>query len=226
MELLRIIDYIPRLLPYLLVTFEYVILSLSLGMIFGFILVTAKLGRNKVLKGIAYAYTTALRCTPSIVLLFLVFYGLPPLIKSISGVSIEKASPVVFAVITFTMFLSASLSEVMRSSYEAVNHGQHEAAVSVGLTDFQALRRIILPQAFSVAIPNLGNTVIYLVKEGALCYMIGLVDVMGKAYMINANEMGGYVLQIYLALSMIYWAIFILLEKAFKILDKKFSLEH
>ncbi len=226
MEQLRIFDYIQKILPYLSVTFEYVIISLLLGSVLGFFLAIAKLGKNRHIRRFAYGYTTALRCTPSIVLLFLVFYGLPPLLKSLAGANIEKADPIVFAVITFTLFLSASLSEVMRSSYEAVNRGQYEAAVSVGLSDIQALKRIVLPQAFSVAIPNLGNTVIYLIKEGALCYMIGLIDVMGKAYTINANEMGGYVLQIYLALAIVYWMVFIIIERIFKLLDRKFSIEH
>jgi len=226
MEELRIFNYILKILPYLSVTFEYVIFSLLLGSILGFFLAMAKLGKNRHIKRFAFGYTTALRCTPSIVLLFLVFYGLPPLLKSLIGINLDEADPIVFAVITFTLFLGASLSEVMRSSYEAVNRGQYEAAVSIGLTDFQAFKRIILPQAFSVAIPNLGNTVIFLIKEGALCYMIGLIDVMGKAYSINANEMGGYVLQVYLALAIVYWMVFIIIERIFKLLDKKFSIEH
>jgi L-cystine transport system permease protein len=226
MELLRILAYIPRLLPYLIYTLEFVLLSLLFGSILGFLLAVAKLRKNRILKSIAYGYTTVLRCTPSIVLLFLVFYGLPPLVKSLFGIDIESMSTLVFVVITFTLFLSASLSEVMRSSYEAVNKGQFEAAVTVGLSEIQAFKRIILPQAFSVAIPNLGNTILYLIKEGALGYIIGFIDVMGKAYLINANEMGGYVLQIYLALSLIYWPVSIIIERVFKRLDNRFSIEH
>lgn len=226
MNVILIVMYIPRLLPYLSVTFEYVIISLLFGSIIGFILATAKLGKNKFLKSIAYGYTTVLRCTPSIVLLFLVFYGLPPLLKSVVNIDIENANTIIYAIITFTLFLSASLSEVMRSSYQAVGRGQFEAAVSVGLSETQAFRRIVLPQAFSVAIPNLGNTVIYLFKEGALCYIIGLIDVMGKANLINGNEMGGHVLQIYTALALIYWPLSIIIEKIFHQLDERFSIEH
>jgi L-cystine transport system permease protein len=223
---IKIITFIPQLAPFLGVTFEYVLLSLFFGSIIGFILAIAKLRENKIFKALANGYTTVLRCTPSIVLLFLVFFGLPVLIKSLLGINIENANALIFVVITFTMFLSASLSEVMRASYGAVDKGQFEAAVSVGLSNIQAFKRIMLPQAFYVAIPNLGNTTLYLIKEGALGFTIGLVDIMGKANLINSETMGGYVLEIYLALALIYWPISILIEKSFKRLEKRYEFEH
>lgn len=221
----KIITYIPQLLPYLGVTLQYVLLSLFFGSIIGFLLASAKLGNSKVLKILANGYTTVMRCTPSIVLLFLVFYGVPAIVKSLIGINIEDVNTMFFVVITFSLFLGASTSEIMRSSYEAVNKGQFEAAVSVGLTDFQAFRRIVLPQAFYVTIPNLGNTVLYLFKEGALAFTIGLIDLMGKAYSINSMEMGGYALEIYLALALIYWPIAIIVEKLFKQLENQYSFE-
>lgn len=219
----RIISYILMLLPYLGVTFEYVGASLILGSILGFVLAVAKLGKSKILKWIAMGYTTVMRCTPSIVLLFMIFYGLPVLLKATIGIDIEDSDAILFVIITFTLFLGASMSEVMRSAYEAVDKGQYEAAVSVGLTSVQAFREIIFPQAFAVSLPNVGNTILYLLKEGALGYIIGMIDVMGKAYLINGNDMGGHVLQVYLALSLIYWPVSIGIEQLFKHLERRYT---
>jgi L-cystine transport system permease protein len=220
----KIFTYIPELLPFLFVTMEYVILSMFFGSVLGFILALAKLGRNKIWKSLANVYTTILRCTPSIVLLFLLFYSIPVFIKSIFDLDIGSSETMVVVVITFSLFLGASLSEIMRSSYEAIEQGQYEAAMSIGFTTIQALRRIVLPQAFYVALPNIGNTILYLMKEGALAFTIGLVDLMGKGYQINSETLGGYVLEVYIALAIIYWTISIGVERIFKKLEISYGL--
>jgi L-cystine transport system permease protein len=219
----HIFNYILELLPYLMVTFQYVVVSLIFGSILGLALATAKLGKIKILKQLAIGYTTIMRCTPSIVLLFMIFYGLPMLLRSTFLINIDGWNTVVFVEITFSLFLGASLSEVMSSAYQAIDKGQYEAAVSVGLSGFQAFLTILLPQAFAVAIPNMGNTILFLLKEGALGYIIGLIDVMGKAYLINGSEMGAHVLQVYFALSCIYWPLSIGIEKLFQFLEGRFA---
>lgn len=219
----KIVSYIPQLLPYLLITFEYVLLSLIIGILLALILVAAKLSRFRVLKGIAFGYTTVMRCTPSIVLLFLVFYGLPPLLKSVTGIDIENLDAFVYVVVTFSLFLGASLSEVMRSAYLAVDRGQYEAAVCVGLTHWQAFLHIVLPQVFYLMLPNLGNTILFLLKDGALGYTIGFIDLMGKASLINTNTMSAYILEIYLALALIYWVVSIIIEQVFGRLEESFG---
>ena len=115
------------------------------------------------------------------------------------------------------------MSEVIRSAYESVDKGQFEAAVSVGLSPFQAYRRIVFPQAFVVAIPNFGNSLLELIKEGSLAYTIGLIDVMGKANLIIASNYNAHALEIYLALSIIYWIISIVIEQVFLKFEKGFS---
>jgi L-cystine transport system permease protein len=219
----RIFIYIVKLLPYLSVTFEYMLTSLVIGSLLGFLLAAAKLGKNKILRSLAVGYTTVMRCTPSIVLLFMIFYGLPLLVKSVFGIDIQNSNTITFVIVTFSLFLGGSISEIMRAAYQSVSRGQHEAAVSVGLTNMQAFRRIILPQAFAVSIPNIGNTILFLLKEGALGYIIGLIDVMGKAYLINGYEMQAYVLLVYLALSFIYWPLSIIIEQLFKFLERRFT---
>ena len=217
-----IFDSIPKLLPYLKVTFLVTILSVLFGTLLGFILAVVKIRKGKVAKKIAYGYTTALRCTPSIVLLFLIYYGIPALSRNF-GIYLDNVNKLVFIVITFSLQFAAAICEVMRTAYEAIDKGQYEAAVSVGLSNVQAYITIVLPQAFVVALPNIGNSFLALIKEGALAYTIGLIDVMGKASLIIAGNYNAHALEIYIALSIIYWVISIGTEQLFLKLEKVFS---
>ncbi|WP_299095651.1 amino acid ABC transporter permease [uncultured Metabacillus sp.] len=216
-------EAIPQLIPFLKVTFMVSGLSVLFGTVLGFILVVMKLGTSKIAKKIANGYTTILRCTPSIVLLFLVYYGLPAIAGNF-GTDLNNLHTAVFVVITFSLQIGALMSEVMRTAYEAIDQGQYEAAVSVGLSPTQAFRRIVLPQAFVVALPNFGNSLLELMKEGSLAYTIGLVDIMGKASLIISNNFNSHSLETYLALSLIYWVLSIFIEQFFSKLEKVYLL--
>ena len=217
-----LLEQIPKLVPYLDVTFLVLILTLFFGTILGFALAVWKLGKNLILRKLAYAFTTAMRCTPSIVLLFLVYYGLPAL-ASILAFDLNDLSKIFFVVTAFSLSFGNVMSEIIRTSYLAVEKGQYEAAVSVGLTRFDAFRRIILPQAAVVALPNIINSILTLLKEGSLAYTIGLIDVMGKANLLIAMNYEAHALETLLALSFIYWSISITIEKANELLEQKLS---
>jgi amine acid ABC transporter, permease protein, 3-TM region, His/Glu/Gln/Arg/opine family len=189
-------------------------MSVLFGTILGFFLAVAKLRKGLIAKKIANCYTTALRCTPSIVLLFLTYYGIPAISRAF-GADLDNVDKAVFIVITFSLQFAAAMCEIIRTSYEAIDKGQFEAAVSVGLSNLQAYRIIILPQAFVVALPNIGNSLLALIKEGALAYTIGLIDVMGKANLIIGENMNAHALETYIALSIIYWAVSIIIEQIF-----------
>ena len=208
--------YMAKLLPYLRVTFAYLLIALAIGLIFGFLLAAAKLGKNRVLRGLAVGYTAIMRSLPSIVLLFLVYYGIPKLAQGLFGVKMNGTDKLVFVSITLGLLSIASLSEIMKSAYRAVDPGQREAATSNGLTESQAFFRIILPQAFRIAIPNLGNTVVVLLKEGSLGYTIGLMDVMGGANQLNALTYQNNILEIFFGLALIYWILSIIIDKLFQ----------
>ncbi|MDM5332312.1 amino acid ABC transporter permease [Ureibacillus composti] len=221
------IEYIwsslPQLLPFLKVTFLVVGLSVFFGTLIGLVLAFAKMSNSKLLRVFANGYTTVMRCTPSIVLLFLVYYGVPAFSEGLFGIDLQDIHTGVYVIVTFTLQFAAMMSEVARSAIQSINKGQYEAAVSVGLTPFQAYRRIIFPQAFVVALPNFGNGLISILQEGALAYTIGFVDVVGKANLIIANNYNTHQLEIYIALAIIYWVLAIVIEKIFELLEKAFS---
>ncbi|MFC5541775.1 amino acid ABC transporter permease [Ureibacillus sp. FSL K6-3587] len=221
------IDYLwgafPQLLPYLKITFAVAGLAVLFGTLLGLLLAFMKMGKSKMLQIVAHGYTTVMRCTPSIVLLFLVYYGVPFLSEALFHIHLQDIYTGVFVVITFSLQFAAMMSEVIRSAILAIDKGQFEAAVSVGLTPWQAYRRIIFPQAFVVALPNFGNGLIAILQEGALAYTIGFIDIVGKANLIISSNFNSHALEIYIALAVIYWVISIVIEKVFDLLEKAFS---
>ena len=219
----RIFETIPVLLPYLLVTFEILLGVVIVGVGIGFLLARGMLSKHKWKNRIAGFIINAFRCTPSIVMLFVVFYGLPTLFWALFKIDINDWTKVFYVVTALGLLFSASAAEIMRSSYLAVPAGQREAALTSGLTEAEAFRRITLPQAFVISIPNLGNSFIVLLKEGSLAFTIGLIDVMGKGNLIISLNFGAYALETYIALAIIYWTLTILLEQLFKKIEKHFS---
>lgn len=206
---------IPALLPYLTVTLVVGVTSILTGSILGMLLAWAKLSGHKVIRALADGYTYIIRCTPSIVLLFIVFYGLPKFMESEFGIDMDDLSRAVFVIITFTLLFGAYVSEVFRSAYETVDKGQYEAAVTIGLSPKQAFFRVMLPQAAVIALPNFGNSVINLMKESALAYTIGLIDLLGRTNLIIAKNYGAYGIELYVACLLIYWGLSLVIEQAF-----------
>ncbi|MFT8321933.1 MAG: amino acid ABC transporter permease [Bacillus sp. (in: firmicutes)] len=218
-----IFSYYPEILPFLGTTFLTVIFSVIFGTILGFFVAVAKLSPNKIWRLIAERYTNILRCTPAVVLLFLVYYGVPELFQAAFGMNINDIYKGIFVIITLSLLFSANMSEVMRSAYESIDKGQLEAGVSVGMTATQTFIRILLPQCFFIALPNIGNALIALFQEGALAFTIGFIDIMGKANLIVALNYGGNTKEIYIGLALIYWAISILIEKSMSIFERKYK---
>lgn len=207
-----IIEILPELLCYLPVTVGMVCGTVFFGGLWGMILAAARVRRNPITNGLAHIYTYVTRCVPSIVMLFVVYYGVPELLLSF-GININGFSNGFFVIIAFSVLYAATISEVFRSAYLAVDKGQREAAVSIGLSEFQAFWRIVLPQSIVVALPNFTNSLINLMKEGALAYTIGLIDIVGQGNRIIGRYQGSYTLEVYLTLALIYWLMTLVIQR-------------
>lgn len=203
---------IPLIIKVLPLTLIITILSLFFGLLLGLILTAMKLQKNTVLNSIANGYIAFIRGTPALLQLFLVFYGLPQILDSI-GIDINDWNKSIFAVITFTLNSGAFISEIMRAAYLSVDAGQREAALSIGMNNFQCLRRIMIPQAFAIALPNLGNVIISLLKETSYVFTIGVIDIFGKAKLIASDGYGVRQLEVFMAVALIYWIISIIIEQ-------------
>ncbi|WP_377519598.1 amino acid ABC transporter permease [Priestia megaterium] len=194
-------------------------LSLLFSLLLGFVIALIRIQKKPVLSKMATIYLSFMRCTPLLVQLFLVYFGLPQLLLLVH-IDINSWSRITFLVIAFSLHTAAPLSEVIRSAYLSIDKGQFEAAYSIGMNYFQSLRRIILPQAFIAALPNLGNAAISLLKDTALAFSIGIIDIMGQVRLILGNNYGIGMFEIYVTISLVYWSMCIVIEIIVSYLEK------
>ncbi|WP_366517328.1 amino acid ABC transporter permease [uncultured Campylobacter sp.] len=179
------------------VTIPLTLISFACGLAIAIITAIARLSGVKILRLIFGAYVWIFRGTPLLVQLFIVFYGLPAV-----GITLETWTA---AVIAFSLNVGAYASESVRASILSVPRGQWEAAMSLGMTQAQILRRIIAPQAVRISLPPLSNTFIGLVKDTSLAASITMVDMFMVAQRIAARTFEPLLL--YVLAALIYLAV-------------------
>jgi cystine transport system permease protein len=187
----------PLLLKGLAYTVALALFGMTAGLALGFGLALMRLSRLAVLRWPAGAYVSAMRGTPLLVQLFLIYYGLPQL-----GVELP---PLVAAGIGFALNMAAYACEILRSAIAAVDRGQGEAAAVLGLSRGQAMGLIVLPQAARTAIAPLSNSFISLVKDTSLAATIQVPELFRQAQLITARTFE--IFTMYLAAAAIYWLV-------------------
>ena len=184
------------ILKGLWLTLQISFISIVLSTIFGTILAVMRNGKNKLLKLIASIYIEFVRNVPNLLWIFTIF-----LVFQI------KSTPA--GIISFTVFTSAALAEIIRGGLNAIDPGQNEAGLSQGFTKFQILRYIILPQAIRKMLPAIISQFVTVIKDTSLLYsVIALQELFGSAQIL----MGRYfeaeqVFALYLLVAAIYFLI-------------------
>ncbi|MTJ79664.1 MAG: amino acid ABC transporter permease [Telmatospirillum sp.] len=182
-----VLSAFPRLLARIHVTLLIVLSGALSGTILGAGLAFVRLGRLRILNQAATVYISFMRGTPVIVQLFLVYYGLPVMVAGL-GVDISRWDRLLFVLATYGLHMAAFTAEIFRAAILAIPRGQSEAAYCVGMSRWQAFRRIVAPQAVAIALPNLSLAVAGLLQDTSLAFSIGVVDVMGEARAIGGNS--------------------------------------
>ncbi|MCO7126531.1 amino acid ABC transporter permease [Sporolactobacillus shoreicorticis] len=217
------IAYFFKILPHFISALPITLIVIFFSQLFGLLLSIAvtyiQIKSIKVLTPLAHLYISFVRSTPILLQLLLIYYGLPVLL-SLFGININFWSKTAFSIVTLVLHNGGFLSEVLRPAYLAVEQGQHEAADSLGFTSFQKLRRIIIPQLLPIALPGLGNGLIYLIHDTSILFVIGVVDVMGVASNLVSSSYGTDQIEVYLAVAFVYWAVTYLSDKGVKRLEK------
>ncbi len=198
--------------------------SLVVGIVFGFFIALARIHKIKVVNEFCVFFVSMIRGTP-VVLQILVVYSLIPsllnayFVKTESSVNVFEINPIVYAFIVFGLNNAAVLSEVFRSALLTVNKGQLEAGYTTGLTYWQTYRRVIIPQALTVAIPNLCTGTVNLIKNTSLAFMMTVKDVTAVAK-IEASYGYNYI-EAYLDIFVIYIIICSVVQELFKLWERK-----
>jgi len=216
-----------KLLSALPTTLYITGVSVSAGFAIGTIAALVRIYRIPVLRTIAAFYVTFIRGTPMLMHLFLIYFGLPALIDTLSsrfGWSFSSAQiPIIaFVLISFSLTAGAYMSEVVRSGMLAVDRGQLEAALAIGMTPIQALRRIVFPQALAVSLPNLSNSLIGMLHGSTVAFTVPVVEVFGQANIVATTNWKYF--EAFIAAAILYWGITVLIEKTSGALEKRISL--
>lgn len=220
------LDFIKESLLYILgaipVTLGITLTSILLASLLGALYALVIIKRWRLGQHIVYALMSFGRSTPVLVMLYFIFYVYPYakvglLNEPINQMASNKLAPSVAAILTFTIVFSAYFAEVFRSALSAVDKGQLEAGLSVGLSSFTCFRRIILPQALHSGLPNYTNVVVDLIKDTSLVYSITVIDVMARANIAAAR--GFHFVEAYVIVLIIYIAICFVFAKSLRLFE-------
>jgi len=172
-------EVFPLLMRGMVITVETAVIALLIALALG--LFTCLMGMSKVffVRLVAKGYIWIIRGTPLLVQTFFIYFGIPQLIQSL-GLNF-RLSPLVAGIITLSLNAGAYIAEIFRGGLEAIDHGQMEAARSLGLSHYRAMFRIILPQAIRISIPSLVNQFIISLKDTSIISIISLADIVYQA---------------------------------------------
>lgn len=204
-------ESLPLLTKGTLITVEVTFLSLVLGTTMGLLGGLARLSHYKIVRYIAGAYVSVFRGTPLLVQLFIWYFGLPEL-----GI---QPSPMTAAVVGLALYSGSYQTEIVRGAIQSIEKGQMEAARSLGLSYFKAMRFVILPQAFLRMLPPLGNEFVALTKNSSLVSLVTLQEVVLTADMIISRTFRA--LELYLAVAAIYYIITTLITLLTRYAEKR-----
>lgn len=217
--------YAPSLLSGTLLTLALALLSLVIAVVLGLAAASARLSRSRWLQGGALAYTTLIRGVPDLVLMLLVFFGgqlaVNALAQQLGFADYIDVDPFVAGVLTIGFVFGAYLGETFRGAFLALAPGQREAGLACGMSRWQVLRRLLLPQMLRYALPGLSNNWLVLVKSTAIVSVIGLNDMMLRATQAAGATREPFVF--YASAALIYLAITSVSELGFKALARRLT---
>ncbi len=192
------------------------LISLVFSVILGFGLAASRYYNIPVLKQFAVVFTSFFRSTPFIAQLFVFYYGFAQFSTTVRSMPAYWA-----AVMVLSVSFAAYMGENIRGAIMSVDKGQFEAGISIGLTPWQTIYRVVIPQAARVAIPGMVNSFANLFKSTSLAFTVGVLDMTSAAK--NEVNLSYRYLEGYAALLIVYWVILASIEVLQHYLEKKMS---
>jgi polar amino acid transport system permease protein len=211
-------DFLPTAIPALLngtvVTLEYALAALLLGALFGLPLALVRVYGGRMLGRIASIYGNIFRGTPLMIQLFMVYYGLPQL-----GVTFPQWAA---ALLTLGLNSSAYQAEYFRGALQSIGSGQMTAARAIGMSQWKAIRYIILPQALRLALPAWSNEAVSMIKYTAVIFLIAVPDLMGQAKIIASRFFAP--IETYLIVASFYLILVFIMTQLLRAVERKYQL--
>ncbi|TIS97813.1 MAG: ABC transporter permease [Mesorhizobium sp.] len=215
--------YAPAYLQGLWATLSLVAISMVVGAIFSLPVTYGRMSKSRFLSGLAYCYVYFFRGTPLLVQVYLVYYGLGSFRLQLESVGLwwffrEAFNCGVFA---FALNTAAYQAEILRGAIESVPRGQWEGAASLGLHKLQTLRKVVLPQAFIVALRPYGNELVLMIKASAIVAIITVYDLMGNAKLAYAKS---FDFQAYVWVAIVYLVMVEILRHGVEWIERRITI--
>lgn len=211
-----ILNALPTLLQGAVVTVVLTAIATVLGMALGSLIGIARLSSLTPLRLAARVYVDFFRGTPLLVQLFMIYFGLPALVRGL-GLTFTFSREVA-AILALSLNSAAYIAEIVRGAIQSIERGQHEASESLGLGASQTMQYVIFPQAFRRMIPPLGNEFITLLKDTSLVAVIGFEELFRRGQLIVATNFRPF--EIYAGVALVYLALTLLSSQAFGLLER------
>lgn len=209
-----IIKSFPLLLAGAGITLEITALSVFFGLVIGCVVGIARLCNIKILRCLAAVYVDFLRGTPLLVQIFIVYFALPHIIG-------HRVDPFFAAISACSINSGAYIAEIFRGGIQSIDKGQMEAGRSLGLTWWQTMKFIILPQAFKRIIPPLGNEFIAMLKDSSLVSVIGFEELTRRGQLIIARTYAS--MEIWAAVAVVYLIMTFAVSRLVAVLEKRYN---
>ncbi|QLB12489.1 amino acid ABC transporter membrane protein 1 (PAAT family) [Bisgaardia hudsonensis] len=180
------LDYLPLIYSATLMTLGLAVCSLIAGLVLSIIFVSLETNKQVIIRKPISVLVALLRGLPEILVVFLIYFGLPEVIELITGEYVEL-TPFVCGVIALAIIFAAYASQSLRGAIQAISIGQWESGEALGLSRAYTFIHIVMPQVWRHALPGLSNQWLVLLKDTALVSLIGVNDLMRQADLINTN---------------------------------------
>ncbi|MBW7982630.1 glutamate/aspartate ABC transporter permease GltK [Enterobacillus tribolii] len=214
-----VIPSLPFLLNGMAITVKITITAVVFGIIWGTLLAVMRMSTFKPLSWFATLYVNLFRSVPLVMVLLWFYLVVPSLLQKLLNISPATDIRLISAMVAFSLFEAAYYSEIIRAGIKSVSKGQSYASLALGMTHWQSMRLIILPQAFRAMVPLLLTQGIVLFQDTSLVYVIGLADFFRTADTIGVNS--GTEVEMVLFAGLIYFVISLLASGLVNYLKKR-----
>ena len=217
-----LINNLPTFMQALLLTLELAAVSILLATVLGVIFGLFTVSNFRPLQALSVIYIDMIRGTPLLVQTFIIYYGLAQTLRPIGFSWAEIGGPFTAGCVALSLNAGAYRAEIIRGGIEAVDRGQMEAARSLGLSYATTMRKVVLPQAFTMMLPSMINQFIITLKDTSLISIIGIRELTQNGKIIAANS-SSMVMTIWLIVALFYLVICTILAKFASRVERKIA---
>ena len=211
-----VINVLTVMLKALPTTIILSVLVLVIALLLATVMAFCEYFKVKYVQGFIKIYTSFFRGTPLVAQLFFFYFGLPNLIPSLISITGFFA-----AVVMMSLNNSAYIKEAIRGALLSVEKGQIEAGRSLGYTEKQVVRLIVIPQAVRIAIPALANSFVDIIKGTSMAFTVGVIEITAATQLYSAKTLRFF--EGYFALILMYWFLVIAMEKFLRMLENRMN---